>query len=190
MHEFAATTDDGGALQGVVATFCTELNAPNSTSWNMFQLGTPSVPASPAPYTGDTSLGALRVAALESLYAGAAGQQHTSADWAAAFQAAVWEIVYDYDGTPESINTATGSVRFSSTEGWFDTVASLVNDHLRSMASARQSYRALQMLYNGDLQDQLVVVAIPLPGPAAMGAAGLLCLFGWRYRRSRIHQRD
>lgn len=183
-HEFSGGLGEAAQLTGILPTFCTELSENVNTSWRTFTLAEPA----DAPAPGD-GMGAIRAAALENLYAGAAGQQHTSANWAAAFQMAVWEIVNDFDGTAASINTAAGSVRFNSNQAWFTTVASMVNGAMRSLALSHQRHDGLHAVTNIGAQDQLVVL-VPLPGPAAMGAAGLLCLVGWRYRRARGHDRD
>lgn len=87
----------------------------------------------------------------------------------AAFQAAVWEIVYDTDR-----NISTGSFRVTQT----NNITSLAQAYLDTVNSYTYSgsVAGLMVLQSSTVQDQITVVPTPAGG-LVLGAATLIVLF-------------
>ena len=88
---------------------------------------------------------------------------------ASAFQAVIWDIVYDYNGSQSSLDRDSGNVRFLSgiDAGLFSQYAGLAGDLLGDSSAGVIAYT------NSSYQDQLGMQVVPLPGAAAMAALGL-----------------
>jgi hypothetical protein len=114
-----------------------------------------------------------RTQAMQRLWADFLPQVHDGAS-SAAFQLAVWEIVYDTDR-----NLSTGSFRTGSP----DASKSMAQNWLSSIDTTptNRSLPTLRVLVHEGAQDQ--ITEIPAPGPAACTILGLAMLGGRRKRR-------
>lgn len=181
IHEFRNGTGSAAALNGQIRTFCTEVTQNVNSSWRVFNL----VDASDAPNPG-SPMGDAKAAQLARLYDIAAGQQNQSADFAAAFQMMVWEIVYDYNpanAATGNLDRTSGAIRFLSGDSHFNTVVAIFDSLRASLLSSNSTgISGLHAIVNGNVQDQLVV--IPLPTAGAMGLAGIGLIAARRRRPS------
>ncbi len=182
VHEFRNGTGAAASLTGLISTFCTEVTQNVNTNWHLFTL----TDASQAPMPG-SGMGEAKASMLARLYGLAGGQQHQSADYAAAFQMMIWEIVYDYDeavADTGNLSRTSGNLRFSSSGSYFGAVSAIFDDLRTSlMASAGTPMPNLAAIVNGTTQDQLLVL-MPLPSAGAMALAGLVGVAGVRRRRA------
>lgn len=182
VHEFRNGTGAAASLNGLITTFCTEVTQHVSSNWKVFTL----TEAENAPSPG-SGMGEAKAAMLARLYGIAGGQQHESADFAAAFQMMVWEIVYDYDpaaaGTG-NLSRTSGNLRFSSNGSYFGAVSTIF-ESLRTALLAETGVPTMNIaaVVNGTAQDQLLVL-MPLPSAGAMALAGLMGVAGVRRRRA------
>src|SRR5690606_15192937 len=89
---------------------------------------------------------------------------------AAAFQVALWELAFDFQGGDStSIDLDDGAFELNST----GSVKTTANGWLgQIMANFGSGQTHLAGLHHDHKQDQVVVV--PLPAPVAMGLAGLI----------------
>ena len=127
--------------------------------------------------SGETQnvLGSSKAAAISRLFGAHDGGKFTSREQTAAFQAMLWEIVYDYDGTEESIDLDSGSVAFK-----------LVNaaefDSFKASAMRGGSKPGVGLISSGPLNDSFRIV--PLPSTAGLTMLGLLGVASVRRRRA------
>lgn len=141
-----------------VKTFCTELR-----QWagsGEFEI----VEVKDAPSSGP--MGVAKAAAIYKLFnaTNSGADVDTNAE-AAAFQAVIWEIVYDFDG---GMSIDGGSVQIAGVNSTiFDTYKGFANDAAGNISPTVIAYT------NNDLQDQLGTRIVPLPGAAAMAGLGL-----------------
>ncbi|MDY7108801.1 MAG: hypothetical protein SYC29_09205 [Planctomycetota bacterium] len=179
-HAFSNGTEQCSELDGGYLTFCTELTQYVTSQESPYEC----LPLEAAPPSH--AMGAVRAQAMRDLYAYADGAQFATSgtsdnrDLAAAFQIAVWEIVYDYDGTASSLDAAAGNLRVTKTDG--NPLSGGVSGYLDSFFGGVGTGAELPELFavtNSQYQDQLVM--IPLPLPLAMGAVGLAAVI-WRRR--------
>lgn len=145
----------------LVRSFAAELTARAGSGWHE------------ATMAGE-ALGDVKAGAIDSLFHDASGGHFTRAGEAAAFQTLLWEIVYDYDGSAESIDPAAGRVRFGG-------VDRSLFDGLKNVALRDGAGPIVQVLANPSTGDQFRIV--PLPSAAALAGFGLL---GLGLRRNRI----
>lgn len=124
-----------------------------------------------------------QVDAINSLYNASFDSVDTNAK-AAAFQAAIWEIVFDWEsvdgGTFSAGNTANmtgGRVRINN-----NVSNSLYAGYLNAAVAGADKSGRVAAITSLDKQDQLVV--IPLPSAGAMAGAGMLLVGARRRRRS------
>ncbi len=139
-------------------TYCTEL-----TQWahsGVYDI----VPVADAPSSGP--MGQARAEAIYRLFNATNGAQAiNTGPKAAAFQALIWEIVYDFDS---GTDLTAGKVQFSGVSTtWFDLYAGYANDLQGDATAGVIAYT------NTSYQDQLGLQIVPLPGTAAMAALGL-----------------
>lgn len=141
-----------------IKTYCTEL-----TQWagsGIYDI----VSVEDAPSSGP--MGAAKAEAIYRLFNATNGAEDiNTGNKAAAFQAAIWEIVYDLD---EGLNIQGGNVQFSGvSNSLFNHYIGLAND------SQGDSTPRVIAYSNSQYQDQLGIQVVPLPGAAAMAGLGL-----------------
>ena len=156
-------TADGETIR----TFCTEL-----TQWaasGEYDI----VDVADAPSSGP--MGAAKADAIYRLFnaTNGAADIDTNAE-AAAFQAVIWEIVYDFD---TGMNFTGGNVQFTGlNNSLVNLFAGYANDTQGDSTPNVIAYS------NQQYQDQLGVQVVPLPGAAMMAGLGLA---GMATRRRR-----
>ncbi|MCC7389727.1 MAG: PEP-CTERM sorting domain-containing protein [Phycisphaerales bacterium] len=147
-------TIDGEASK----TYCTEL-----TQWahsGVYDI----VDVANAPNSGP--MGQDKAEAIYRLFNATNGGLDVNSDKKAkAFQAIIWEIVYDFSS---GTNLNSGKVKISGiSDYWFNTFASFANNLQGNAAPTVIAYT------NQQYQDQLGMRMVPLPGAAAMAGLGL-----------------
>jgi hypothetical protein len=180
-HNFTNGTDDCSSLSGIFATFCTELTQHVTHDPAAYNCS----PLAGAPLSGP--MGETRAQAVRDLYAHAGDAQYTNdgsqagSDFAAAFQLAVWEVVYDYNGTSASLDRTGGSLKFTGHND--NNLSSGVLATLAELFASVGSNSAFNVyaVTNGCAQDQ-IVQAVPVPAPVLLGATGLIGVL-WKRRR-------
>lgn len=182
-HRFSNGSGAGEAIDGDFITFCSDLTQYVSTSTKTFTVeDLEDMPKSP----NIPAMGADSAQAIFDIYKAAGGDQlKANADktLAAAFQLAIWEIVYDYTGEAGDLDTSSGSFRINSIK---NQDAAAVNAHLTSLFGAVGNGGTGEGLYgvaSWHAQDQLVIV--PLPAPVMLGGIGLGAAFLVRRRMNR-----
>ena len=122
-----------------------------------------------------TELGMTKADAISRLFGAHDGGEFAGREQTVAFQAMLWEIVYDYDGTEESIDLDSGSVAFK-----------LVNaaefDSFKASAMRGGSKPGVGLISSGPLNDSFRIV--PLPSTAGLTMLGLLGVASVRRRRA------
>jgi len=121
------------------------------------------------------ALGAQRADAINALFASQNNGQFAGREQAAAFQALIWEIVYDYDGSAQSINLADGSVQVYG-------VKNAIFNSMKNAAMLRGGDGSNLRLITGDNGDAHIQV-VPLPSAAGLAGVGLLGLLAGARRR-------
>jgi hypothetical protein len=120
---------------------------------------------------------------LSQLFTAAFGGALSSTQNSAAFQLAIWEIIYD----PSDLNLSTGAFKVLDDHGHAATVAT-AQGFLNSVLAASPSY-ALTFLTDPNHQDFVTANAIPLrvpePGSLALIAIALIAGGFARARNSR-----
>jgi len=180
-HTFSNGTGQGSALDGDYLTYCTEL--------------VQYVVSHPSPYEcalledvpNTSPMGPDRAQAIRDLYAHADGSQFAAVgssankDFAAAFQIAVWEAAYDYDGSAGSLDVVGGDLRVTGTGGGpLSAGISGYLDDLFGAVGTGAEVPHLIAVTSEQYQDQIVM--IPLPAPLIIGAVGLAAVI-WRQRK-------
>jgi len=169
--------DHEGMPTGAFDSFCIELtqyvNYHNNYTFEV-------VPLETAPRPGGSGVGqgmmTLKADLLRELWGSHYGEA-TTRDSAAAFQLAVWEIVYD-DGV--TLNDGSFRVRPRSTTPLYVTIAQNWLDSLDGHGPKAH----LVALSNPCLQDQ--VIAAPLPSAAFGGIALVLVMAVIKIRRNLL----
>lgn len=174
-HDLSGSGAAAG-LSGVYSTFCADAReylAHAETPYAIADIANLPVSGGFAP------MGADRKQEVYDLYAAAGGSQlgvSANADLAAAFQVALWEIIYDFNGTRSSLDAGTGVMRVSESGGSAISGAMLsyINGFFDTIMTITTAQSGLIGLSNPGGQDQVVSpVIIPLPNAAIMGLAGL-----------------
>lgn len=139
---------------------------------------------SPAP-SHKWQLGQGQVDALNALYHARAGDIDTNNE-AAAFQAAIWEIVFDWSSVNghtfnanNSYNLTHGVVRVNN-----NISNSYFTNYLTAAVTRSNTSGILAAIVSETKQDQLVV--IPLPSAGAMAGAGMMMMASRRRRRAAL----
>jgi len=172
------SNSSSGALNGNWMSFCTELSQNiyvNGPSQVYQVLSVAQVP-NPGP-----GMGEARAAAIARMYTFAANTQFGgNADFAAAFQIALWEIANDYDGSAASLSLAVGNLQG---EGLAAGIVANISGLLSAAADTSIFSKPLVGLGNAGFQDQIIDPSVPIPTPGAMALLGLANVFGVRRRR-------
>jgi len=186
LHQFSMGNGVATQLNGQTrVTYCTDLTQFVTSAGDVYTVAPiASLPAT----TGWPAMGAAKAQAVYNLYAAAGGQQNmltANDDYAAAFQIALWEIIYDYNPANVGVYSLTGGnfkVKNSDGTSLSSAVATKVGQ-LFGMLGTNVPQVGLLGLTNDCSQDQIIDVnVIPLP-PAAL--AGLLGLGMVRLARKR-----
>lgn len=171
-------------------TFCADLEQQvnqGTTTYDIVNLATIPNPSAIIP----GGMGAVRAAAIESIYSytrevlGLNIASSTLANtFAAAFQIAIWEIVYDYDGTLASLDVTSGLFEATTVSGNAlpNSIANAVQDLFTNGVTYNTAATNLLGLYSDAKQDQIIEIIIPTPTAAAMGLLGLAGLAARRRR--------
>lgn len=182
-HTFSGGVGLGAKLNGTQITYCTDLAqfvATNTTLFNVVQVETMPTPA----------MGSAKANAIRDIYGWANGSQFNAAtttsnnEFAAAFQMAIWAIVYNYDSvTLGSISLTGPGVTIKNTNGTSITGSLLTafNNIVANVGGGLRNGQEVFGVSNASFQDQLVI--IPNPAPAMIAGAGVLGLVGIRRRR-------
>lgn len=161
-----------------IATFCTELSQTVKSSWTTFEAI--DLQEAPKPAAGPLGMGmsAASADAIRVLWASVGDAKFTNPLIGAAFQIAIWEIVYD---GAENFDLGNGHVKFSNSAAVIAEANNLFNTHLASISEHSHRQGGLIALSSDSGQDQLFV--IPLPSHGAMAMVGLMGLGAIRRRR-------
>lgn len=162
-------------LNGTHLTYCTDLAQYVTSSTKNYTIE--QIENMP----GASPMGQAKADAIRALFAVANGDQSSStatADYATAFQLAVWEIVTDFSGSSFAMNAAsftTGNFKAKKTNNnalsstIVNTASNLYNSAVLFLQNNGSSSQVLGIA-SGSYQDQLVQV--PAPGCAALAGIG------------------
>ena len=171
-------TNSGGALNGSWKSFCTELSQYIYVNGAAQQYEVVAVSQVPNPGPG---MGQARADAIARMFSIANGTQYgTNADFAAAFQIAVWEVSNDFDGTAASLSLAAGNLQGPSLS------AEIVGNMASLFAAAADTSGLMANIIglgNANFQDQIIDPSAAIPTPGALAMLGLAGLIGLRRRR-------
>ncbi len=180
MHNLQGTVG-GVTVDGDYTCFCTELGEYTNSNQNPFEV----VELKDAPVPG-TPMGPTKAQAIVDIYSQYGSQALATSggggtnDFSSAFQIAIWEIAYDYDGTAPSLNITGGNFEARSTNSspLYANVAANVAT-IFGAVGLNASMPGLYALVNDGIQDEIVIV--PLPTTLMLGTAGLGLI--WLRRR-------
>lgn len=194
LEEFSNGMGTGTILSGKqLVTFCSEVTegfAPVAQTYDL--VGVPDLPDTDL---GPGPMGAARAQEIYDLYAAANGAQfastnnNTNNNFAAAFQLAMWEIVYDYNGALPNgnLDLSAGLFRYNGNQ---DVLRTLANGLFTQILAITSPMQGLGGLLNEMWQDQIFVcpdgtcdmTMVPLPTAAGLAGLGLIAV-GVRRRR-------
>jgi hypothetical protein len=169
------------AAGNFLTTYCVDLLQTFSTAPVTYTPG--ELSAAPRPQGGGISadgMGASRASDIEELWHQYFDSLSTNTDHAA-FQIAIWRIIYGDSFTIANANgtTASGSVAqaVSQANAWYADVTS--HDYAGT---------PLQALLSMTKQDQVTPAAVPCPPALQLATAGIVVLLGslWRQRQGRV----
>lgn len=121
------------------------------------------------------ALGQIKGNALNALFAANSNGNLANREQTVAFQALIWEIVYDFDGSEQSLDITDGNVRVRM-------INRTMFENMKS-AAMRNGPSTLDLIASDDFNNNILVV--PLPSTAALAGLGLAGLVSIRRRRQR-----
>lgn len=181
MYEVSGGTGSLGGLSGTVATFG------SSVMGNSIPLRNVEYAATPVDQMwgreGIGEIGQIRSSAIGDIYSFAAGRQlELNADFAAAFQVAIWEVIadYDLDGGAASLDASAGSATFLMGDG--SGLSAGIVSHLAEMFGAIGSSNSSGLFGLSGPGGGGEFLVVPLPTSGAMGGLALMLLASRRRR--------
>ncbi len=120
------------------------------------------------------ALGETKADAIARLFGAYDGGRFAGREQTVAFQAMLWELVYDYDGSEESIDMTSGSVAFG-------LLRAADFEAFKASAMRNGSKPGVDLVSSDVLNDSFRVV--PLPSSAGLAALGLLGITAAARRR-------
>ncbi len=168
---------------GKFTSFCIEIpqsvSPGQQVSYNLSQLQNSSIP------TSSTASAATKASEIKQLWTAFFGSIGNDGTKAAAFQLAIWKIEYDWGDASMSAAAFKSNTVFTAPTGFFEAsgnsaVTNLATQWLSDLENNTYSQANLMALTNGNYQDQVVAVPVPLPVPPGFALAGMsaLCLGG------------
>jgi len=155
-YNWTRTGGDALAPLGQFATFCIEVTQ-NIGFGASYTYDVIPLAGGPLPVTVETPMGLAKAGLIAGLWSAHYGSLVTSLDFAA-FQVAVWEIVYD-----AALDLSSGTFTLTSNA----PVGALAQTWLDAVVPADPDAIGLKALSSNDAQDQLV------PAPATLALLGL-----------------
>lgn len=173
--EFAGLLNGNG-----FSTFCTDIyqsfswnNSSNPYAYELKSVAETQALWTAIPYmTGSYSL-------VSKLYTAAYGDIGSSSINSAAFQFALWEVLYEKDG---SYDTGAGTFRLGGTGSGTVDARAKANIWLASLANVSEGY-SIQSLYSAGKQDFLVATPVPEPQTYALALVSLGIVAGYARRK-------
>ncbi len=171
------------AIAGNHVTFCGDVAQYVTREYQDFTL------TDIANIPNNTPVGADRAAAIRDIF-NYAGINILTAEAtnnaATAFQLAIWEVMHDYNPLSglSSISLASGNFRSTKTDGSAlgSGIMAQFNAFIGSIGAESANRMSLVGLTHPGSQDQILAMAIPAPGSAALAGLGTLCLAARRRR--------
>lgn len=185
-----STTTD--VLDGLYELFCLQL-LQSSAFGTANTFGVPPTLAGSIPDGSPGALSPIAASAVGNMFSEAAGSQYLSNDTAAAFQLALWDITFDYDGTLYSLNLDAGTFRANTTPavaGLFSLYAdSAVNGYTLTgdTTYGLQNLKVQDLAFFTPAGRATPCVDCNVQEPGSLALFGV-CLLGlsYIYRRTRV----
>lgn len=173
IHEFRNGQGMGAQFSDItMPTYCTEVTQHITNNFAIYTV-TDDISTMPAP-----PMGADKADAISDMFATLLGLHEDNAmtnDWAAAFQIAVWDVVYDYDAGAgrDSLDVEAGDIQVHRTDGSTLSAGLLtkIGTFWDSIGVAESPLTVIGF-HSDSYQDQIV----PAPGTLALASAGLLLI--------------
>ena len=167
--------------------FCTDIENPAADGWADVK------DLAEAPADGSGAMGDDRANMVGSLYKYFYDQSDDSSTKAAAFQVAIWEIVFEDDFDPTAAKNDYDGSKLDPTDGAgkgdfytsHDTVSAQADTWLQA-AWVYFKDGDWWNLYSGTSDDVQDIIMIPLPAPFALASVGLLGVLAGRRRLARL----